>query len=86
MSKGLSDAMDESDLSDFHKGSIARKVREAKAAEDRRIVLEGLEAAEQLFNEALPQFNWGASALSANAIKLLNEVPAKVRKAIEVLL
>lgn len=40
---------------------------------------EALAAANRLFEEALPKFNWGASALDANAIRLLNEVPAKVR-------
>lgn len=38
---------------------------------------EALAAANRLFEEALPKFNWGASALDANAIRLLNEVPAK---------
>ncbi len=38
--------------------------------------------AAKMENEALPKFNWGASALDANAIRLLNEVPAKVRTAI----
>ncbi len=33
----------------------------------------------RLFDEALPKFNWGASALDANAIRLLNEVPAAAR-------
>lgn len=42
-----------------------------------------LEAAQRLFKEALPKFNWGASFLDANAIQLLNEVPAKVNAAIK---
>lgn len=37
---------------------------------------------QRLFDEALPKFNWGASALDANAIWLLNEAPAMVRKAL----
>ena len=41
-----------------------------------------LKDAERLFNEALPKFNWGASALDGNAIQLLNEVPLKVRAAL----
>lgn len=41
-----------------------------------------LNAAKKLFDEALPKFNWGASALDANAIRLLNEVPLVVQAAI----
>lgn len=37
----------------------------------------------QLFNEALPKFNWGASCLDANAIRLLNEVPTKAKAALK---
>ena len=44
---------------------------------------DALEAAQRLFKEALPKFNWGASFLDANAIQLLNEVPAKVNAAIK---
>lgn len=33
----------------------------------------------RLHDEALPKFNWGASALDANAIGLLNEVPNENR-------
>ena len=43
---------------------------------------DALQAAQRLFKEALPKFNWGASFLDANAIQLLNEVPAKVNAAI----
>ena len=45
-------------------------------------LVHALERAERLFNEALPKFNWGASALDANAIALLNEVPREVRAAL----
>ena len=31
----------------------------------------------------LPKFNWGVSALDANAIQLLNEVPGEVRAALD---
>ena len=44
---------------------------------------EALQAAQRLFKEALPKFNWAASFLDANAIQLLNEVPAKVNAAID---
>ena len=43
---------------------------------------DALQAAQRLFKEALPKFNWGASFLDANAIQVLNEVPAKVNAAI----
>ncbi len=33
---------------------------------------------QRLIKEAHPQFNWGASALDANAIGLLNETPGMV--------
>ncbi|HEY3434264.1 MAG TPA: hypothetical protein VGK41_01290 [Solirubrobacterales bacterium] len=41
-----------------------------------------LRRAQRLFAEALPKFNWGASALDANAIQLLNEVPGEVAAAL----
>lgn len=41
-----------------------------------------LERCEQLFRYALPKFNWGASALDAEAITLLNEVPGEVKHAL----
>lgn len=43
---------------------------------------DALQAAQRLLKEALPKFNWGASFLDADAIQLLNEVPAKVDAAI----
>lgn len=46
------------------------------------VMLEALRAAKNLFDEALPKFNWGASALDANAIRLLNEAPMAVNAAI----
>lgn len=45
-------------------------------------LIEALTRCERLINEALPKFNWGASALDANAIALLNETPAIVRGAL----
>lgn len=36
----------------------------------------------RLFDEALPKFNWGDSFLDADAIKLLNEVPQEVNRAL----
>ena len=45
-------------------------------------LLAALERSLRLFNEALPKFNWDASALDANAITLLNQVPGEVSAAI----
>ena len=44
--------------------------------------VEALEQSEQLHTEALPKFDWGKSALDANAITLLNGTPTKVRHAL----
>lgn len=35
-------------------------------------LIETIRLMDRVFNEALPKFNWGASALDANAIDLLN--------------
>jgi hypothetical protein len=57
---------------------------EIKALRDeRQVLLDALRDAQELIDVALPQFDWGASALSAEAIQLLNEVPRKVKQAIE---
>jgi hypothetical protein len=48
-------------------------------------VKEGLEAAQKMIDEALPKFDWGKSALDANAIMLLNETPQKVKAALKAL-
>lgn len=42
-----------------------------------------LRLALRMCDEALPKFNWGASALDANAVQLLNETPPAIRKALE---
>lgn len=47
-----------------------------------REIVRALERADRLCKEALPKFNWGASALDANAIALLNEVPIEIRAAL----
>lgn len=41
-----------------------------------------LEQCIELFDKALPKFNWGASFLDAEAIRLLNETPGKARAAL----
>ena len=48
-----------------------------------RAMTKALEQCERLFKEALPKFNWRDSALDANAIRLLNEVPGLVAKALK---
>jgi hypothetical protein len=45
-------------------------------------MLNALLAMQELIDVVLPKFNWGASALDANAIRLLNDVPIRIRKAI----
>jgi hypothetical protein len=44
---------------------------------------EALKLALRMCDEALPKFNWGASFLDANAIQLLNTVPAAIKAALE---
>ena len=46
-------------------------------------MLEALKLCKRLIDEALPKFNWAKSALDANAIQLLNEVPKTVNNAIQ---
>lgn len=47
---------------------------------------DALTMAKRMIDEALPKFNWGASALDANAIRLLNETPVAVNAALAVYL
>ena len=57
---------------------------QAPSSDDvREAELLALKMADRLCKEALPKFNWGASALDANAIKLLNEVPGLISAAIQ---
>ena len=46
-------------------------------------LLEALWAAKQMIDVALPCFDWGKSALSAEAIRLLNETPGIINRAIQ---
>lgn len=46
-------------------------------------MVNALKSAQDLFQYALPKFNWAASALDAKAIQLLNEVPSVVNAAID---
>lgn len=59
---------------------LTKEVAHALAASPEMIV--ALTRVERLIKEAISKFNWGASALDANAIALLNEVPREVHAAI----
>lgn len=45
-------------------------------------MFDALLAAKRLIDEALPKLDWGKSALDANAIQLLNQVPGEVNRAL----
>jgi len=49
---------------------------------ERGELLGALEMALRLCEEALPKFNWAASALDANAVTLLNEAPGRIRSVV----
>lgn len=67
---------------------IASDVRHVDAVEIIRRVnahdalVEALKRAQELFEKALPKFNWGSSFLNAEAITLLNDIPIEVAKAL----
>ena len=54
-----------------------------EAMRERIKLLKTLERCRDLHEIALPKFNWGASFLDAEAIALLNEVPAEVKEALK---
>lgn len=58
------------------------ETRADKLQDQNAVLLAALKRCELLFKLALPKFNWAESALDANAIRLLNEVPGDVRAAI----
>lgn len=63
---------------------IARHAEQVAALSARVAELEAaLRLAKRLMDEALPKFNWGASALDGNAIQLLNAVPIAVNAALK---
>ncbi len=45
-------------------------------------VYDAVSIAHRLCREALPKFNWGASALDSNAITLLNRAPSVIEDAL----
>jgi hypothetical protein len=57
----------------------------AMAALDLELLRVTLLRAQQLCRLALPKFNWGASALDARAIALLNEVPGEIDRTLKTL-
>lgn len=69
----------EIDAFEREKATLQRLAPVIAAAPD---LLAALRRTDQLIRVALPKFNWGASALDANAIRLLNEVPGEVSAAI----
>lgn len=75
-SQGLFDAICET-FSEEEAHAVARALNAATTSQAT------LARAARLFEETLPKFNWGASALDANAIQLLNEVPGEVRAALK---
>lgn len=75
-SQGLFDAICET-FSEEKAHAVARALNAATTNQAT------LARAARLFEEAPPKFNWGASALDANAIQLLNEVPGEVRAALK---
>lgn len=62
-------------------GWFVEKWREAQPTENQTLkdIITVLRRVKQVFDEALPHFNWGASALPAEAIQLLNEVPSELK-------
>lgn len=51
-------------------------------AEAAQQIEEALNAVKQMCEVALPQFNWGASFLQSDGVKLLNEAPQAATKAL----
>lgn len=46
-------------------------------------IIDALKAATELIDIVLPQFNWGNSALNADAYRILNETPKKINQALK---
>lgn len=61
-------------MSDKSNEALKERVTQLKAA---------LERADALCRIALPTFDWGKSALTAEAIQLLNEVPGEITTALK---
>lgn len=66
-----------------HEGCVMERL-DVLAAEQAKVraLREALAMADRLCEEALPKFDWGKSPLNANAIKLLNEVPGAIKRAL----
>lgn len=67
---------------------VGDDVRQTRRSANARLMaaspdlLDAARLAEELVAVVLPKFNWGASALDARAIEILNEFPRVVRAAI----
>lgn len=68
-----------------YRSTMRHRINRGLEPISRDMLIDALFACKQLFDEALPQFNWGSSALDANAIKLLNDVPLQVNRIVAVL-
>lgn len=51
--------------------------------DDLDYLMNALLLADRMCKEALPKFNWGDSALDANAIDLLNRAPTAIARALD---
>lgn len=76
------DFIDKCDRGEARSTRTYNALKQALAAPDDEVV-EALQAANECFDKALPKFNWGASFLDAEAIRLLNNAPVKVKMALE---
>ena len=76
------DRREYSPWSTLHLSAQARWEAIAQAAIQASGLVEALLLADRLCVEALPKFDWGRSALDANAIQLLNEAPIAIHAAL----
>lgn len=76
----LAKASEEQASQDREDAERTTSQRKRNAAEE---MFEALQRATALFEVALPQFDWGKSALSGEAIRLLNDVPVEVAQALK---
>lgn len=53
-----------------------------RAVNAHQTLVEACKAADKMIREALPKFDWSASALDANAIRMLNETPGIIAAAL----
>ena len=51
--------------------------------ENADLLYDALKSCIELFDKVLPHFNWGASAINAEDVQLLNSVPSKAKRALD---